>query len=122
MHPVKKKPVRQAEAMIRLRTRAMGIMAVAPRLDSHTTNRTHVIAQPQKSPIIVALFQACVFPPHSMARRSIPVVGARSKKPVTSRVSYMERIVRFVEGLRERSGMWMKRRMPATRPPIGRLM
>ncbi len=57
MVPMKKKFVMQDAAITLLLTMERGIIAVAPLLDSHVTNKAQVTADPHNSPIILALRQ-----------------------------------------------------------------
>ena len=77
--------VRQLDHTIRCLIIESGIIAASPALYSQPRNTGTMPAVPQNKPIIVALPQAYVVPPHSRARRNMIAVGAKSKNPMMSR-------------------------------------
>jgi hypothetical protein len=104
------------------RTIESGIIAVSPLRYSHAIKIAHTPADPQNKPIILALPQGYVVPPHSSARRNIIMAGEKRRKPMKSSVL---RVLVNEEALRsflDRSGIWMNKRSKMDNPPKGRLI
>jgi hypothetical protein len=117
-----KNMVRQLDAMTFRVSIGSGIIAVSPLVYSHPKKITSPTADPQKSPITMALSHLYVLPPHSRARRNMIAVGAKKMKPIGS----SDLIVDRKEGLTSVWAVWvgirMERRKSATSPPAGRLI
>jgi hypothetical protein len=83
--------VKQLVAMILRVIIGSGIIAASPLVYSQPKNTSSPPAEPQNSPMIVALSHLYVLPPHSRARRNMIAVGAKSTKPSRSSDLIVER-------------------------------
>lgn len=120
--PKKKSITRQLHHTIRILIIENGIIASSPFLYSQAKKTNKLPADPQKSPIIVALPHAYFSPPHCKANRSMMAVGAKRAKPGRSRFISVS-LTFFLRGFFSmRSGMRIKKRMAAVTPPAGRLI
>ena len=97
-------------------------MALSPCLYSHSRKATSAPADPQNSPMTIALLHLYVVPPHSIASRNKIAVAAKMVKPGMSKERRMEGSPVFISDLGRRSGIWMKKRARITNPPVGKLM
>jgi hypothetical protein len=97
-----------------------GIMALVPIRYSQPTKTRRVPKDPQRRPIIVALFQGYLMPPHSRARINWIAAGAKKKKPTRSNLPSRLITVRPPDLLP--FGIEMKRKKMTANPPAGRLM
>ena len=114
--------MRQLDQTMRWRSMDSGIRASSPWRCSQSRKAASAPADPQNSPMTVALFQLYLVPPHSMASRNMMAAAAKMENPGISKDRRIAGAPVLSSDLGRRSGIWMKKRARMTRPPAGKLM